>query len=255
VFTTSSSSRFKFSVVGGVLTRVEFYDGDRLKKTLSIGAGGALAKPQEDGDAPESEDGTKTFKLNADGTVTVTETKVDGTVEIKVFSDPDGDSFFTRVQTRGAGADDLIADDKGGRLRGGLGRDSITGGKGDDDLAGDDGNDTLDGGRGDDRLVGGAGDDSLDGGDGNDRLADGDGLDRLLGGKGNDIFMLATNAGSADTILDFKGGAITSGHYIFNANTKELFYDANGGTHDDAFVVATLVGVTTLADQDYVLIA
>jgi len=237
VFTTSSSSRFKFSVVGGVLTRVEFYDGDRLKKTLSIGAGGALAKPQEDGDAPESEDGTKTFKLNADGTVTVTETKVDGTVEIKVFSDPDGDSFFTRVQTRGAGADDLIADDKGGRLRGGLGRDSITGGKGDDDLGGD------------------GGDDSLDGGDGNDRLADGDGLDRLLGGKGNDIFMLATNAGSADTILDFKGGAITSGHYIFNANTKELFYDANGGTHDDAFVVATLVGVTTLADQDYVLIA
>ncbi len=71
-------------------------------------------------------------------------------------------------------------------IRGGAGRDVLTGGSGNDKLIGGAGVDRLLGGRGDDILAGGPGVDVLLGGRGDDILLSGPGNDVRRGGGGKD---------------------------------------------------------------------
>jgi Ca2+-binding RTX toxin-like protein len=71
-------------------------------------------------------------------------------------------------------------------LRGGPGRDRLTGGAIADKIIGGPGDDVLGGRRGDDLLLGGPGSDRLVGGQGNDQLYGGPGADLLVGGPGQD---------------------------------------------------------------------
>lgn len=74
-------------------------------------------------------------------------------------------------------------------LRGGPGRDRLTGGSVADKIIGGPGPDVLSGRRGDDLLIGGPGEDRLAGGQGNDRLQGGPGVDLLIGGPGQNSLL------------------------------------------------------------------
>jgi len=74
-------------------------------------------------------------------------------------------------------------------LRGGPGRDRLTGGNVADKIIGGPGDDVLSGRRGDDLLLGGPGDDHLVGGQGNDQLRGGPGTDLLIGGPGQNSLL------------------------------------------------------------------
>ncbi|MDP2680327.1 MAG: M10 family metallopeptidase C-terminal domain-containing protein [Rhodoferax sp.] len=91
----------------------------------------------------------------------------------------------------GGDGNDQLWDQSGGidTLLGGLGNDSLSTftSTGNDSLDGGDGNDSLYGGKGDDTLLGGLDDDLLNGYEGNDSLLGGDGNDTLYGGEGNDL--------------------------------------------------------------------
>ncbi|MEI6651370.1 MAG: FG-GAP-like repeat-containing protein [Chlorobiaceae bacterium] len=142
--------------------------------------------------------------------------------------------------------------------------------------------DVLSGGTSKDTLIGGNGDDVLNGGNGNDALT---------GGVGNDIFQFSTTPGryNSDVIADFQSGSdkiellatlfanvkggdgvfngsdiligagVTKGttagdeHLIFNTTNHALSYDADGGGAGAAVQFATLTGVVTLLDTDFVL--
>ena len=86
--------------------------------------------------------------------------------------------------------------DKGVKLYGFGGDDTLTGTKntdwlfGGNGLYGENGNDTLRGGDGNDQIWGGAGDDKLFGDAGNDLLYAGVGNDLLTGGAGKDTFVI-----------------------------------------------------------------
>lgn len=69
-------------------------------------------------------------------------------------------------------------------IRGGPGRDELTGGGAADKIIGGPDEDTLSGRRGDDWILGGPGRDRLFGGPGNDQLRGGPGQDKLVGGPG-----------------------------------------------------------------------
>ena len=93
-------------------------------------------------------------------------------------------------------------------------------------ITGTSGWDTLYGLSGNDTLNGGSGNDMLSGGDGDDVLIGGLGADTLHGGAGNDTFKYLTfNEAQDDTIIDFSTNdkidfsaiAVTSRHYIGNA--------------------------------------
>jgi large repetitive protein len=151
----------------------------------------------------------------------------------------------------------------GNTLIGGGGDDFITGSGGRDSLIGDMGDDRLDGGAGRDRLVGGSGDDMLIGGRGQDRLK---------GGQGKDTFFLdSAKRSSRDTITDFRAsddrivvaragfspdlreGTIapseftlgsraqdSSDRFIYDQNSGELFFDADGTGATAQVLVARL---------------
>lgn len=94
----------------------------------------------------------------------------------------------------------------GGKISGGMGRDTLIGADGADriygnqdadELLGGGNADTLYGGQDADTLSGGAGDDILYGNLGNDVLIGGDGIDRLYGGQGDDVI----HAGPGDTVF------------------------------------------------------
>ena len=142
--------------------------------------------------------------------------------------------------------------------------------------------DVLSGGTSKDTLIGGNGDDVLNGGNGNDALT---------GGAGSDIFQFSTTLGkyNRDVIADFQSGrdkiellstlfanvkgaddvfnssdiligaGVTRGtaagdeHLIFNTTNKALFYDADGGGAGAAVQFATLTGVVTLLDGDFMV--
>lgn len=72
-------------------------------------------------------------------------------------------------------------------MRGGPGKDTLTGGGGPDKLIGGDGNDKLAGRGGDDLVFGGEGNDELFGGGGDDVLRGGVGHDTLTGGTGENV--------------------------------------------------------------------
>ena len=136
----------------------------------------------------------------------------------------------------------------------------------------------LSGGYGNDTLVGGAGADTLFGGQGNDTLT---------GGAGADIFQLISrdDFDMSDTFTDFTPGtdkiqinpiyfdieggikgttlpekAFSIGthatnpdqHFIFNPADGTLFYDRDGSGLTSPYMLAHLVGVTTLSYTDFV---
>lgn len=192
---------------------------------------------------------------------------------------------------RGDGGDDTLFGNEGvDLLVGGAGDDSVVGDIGNDTLRGDAGNDTLLGGDDADLLLGGDGADSLVGGDGDDiltgdagedTLQGGIGRDIMVGGDGADAFQFVTTGDSGvtgptrDRILDFEtgdlvdlgalagppmtfagtgafaGGGTASVRY-FSANGDSVVQvDADGDGVSD--LEATLVGVTTLTEGDFVL--
>lgn len=95
------------------------------------------------------------------------------------------------VKLYGFGGNDTLEGTKmSDNLFGGEGHDTLNGGKGNDYLYGENGNDILNGGEGNDQLWGGNGNDSLNGGAGNDYLYAGVGNDTLSGGDGKDVFVM-----------------------------------------------------------------
>jgi RTX calcium-binding nonapeptide repeat (4 copies) len=72
-------------------------------------------------------------------------------------------------------------------MRGGSGRDTLSGGGGPDKLIGGEGNDKLAGRGGDDLVFGGEGNDELFGGGGDDILRGGTGHDTVTGGTGENV--------------------------------------------------------------------
>jgi Ca2+-binding RTX toxin-like protein len=127
------------------------------------------------------------------------------------------------------------ASDKGLKLNGGNGNDTLSGnatnnaedvlqgGNGDDSLFGYGGTDALYGGNGNDKLAGGAGIDYLFGDSGDDTLDGGTEGDFLFGGKGNDIIIGGTGADKFvfepqygnDRIMDFN---IAEGDKLYFSN-------------------------------------
>lgn len=144
-------------------------------------------------------------------------------------------------------------------------------------------NDNLTGSSGANRLEGDFGSDTLSGGGGRDELVGGDGADRLTGGAGADTFRFNRwDDGTpwGDTITDFVSGtdrlmfdtedfagmddtlrfqngnsAGTAGEswFYFNSADRRLYWDADGQGGVAAVVVATLTGVTSLTEADFIL--
>jgi len=153
----------------------------------------------------------------------------------------------------------------------------ITGNSLNNNLRGGGGNDTLNGGIGNDRLEGGTGYDTLNGGEGNDTL---------FGGLGSDIFLFNTALGlDVDTISDFslssdkihldrdiftslvsdnfKSGDMSNisfvntldsnDYLIFDTNTDNLYYDADGSGAGAMVHFATLnVDITSFTSFEVV---
>ena len=139
----------------------------------------------------------------------------------------------------------------------------LKGGKGKDTLTGGSGNDRLSGGNGKDTLFGLAGDDTLVGGNGKDRLNGGLGNDTLQGGKGKDTFVLAANEGT-DTILDFNdgpdliglSGELTFADLLITQGTGDrtsdtLISDANSG---EQLAILSNTNASTVTSGDFVTI-
>nr|WP_298682811.1 cadherin domain-containing protein [uncultured Dongia sp.] len=196
-------------------------------------------------------------------------------------------NMYNNVITGGAGADTMKGEMGNDTLYGLDGADYLTGGKGSDLIDGGAGNDKLYGGDQDDRVVGGSGDDRLLGDAGNDTLVGGSGADTLYGGAGNDSFVFDTapSAGNVDTIYDFSvpGDVIKFDHTVFDQlgpigklaagafahwqdvgdaddrviydqTNGNLYYDATGGSHDDALLVATLSNMPATLSADDVFV-
>ncbi len=136
-----------------------------------------------------------------------------------------------------------------------------------------------------DVLIGGAGNDTVTGGAGSDTLTGSIGLDRMTGGADADTFVLLRATGSTDTITDFThdldllqitaatfglaagpldaarfaanltGQATTlDQRFIYETDTGNLFYDANGSSGGGSVLIATLLGRPTLDAGDFSLI-
>ena len=161
--------------------------------------------------------------------------------------------------------------------------DSITGGAGNDSIDGLGGNDSAHGGSGNDSVRGGGGSDLLRGNGGTDLLNGGLGVDNLGGGADADIFAFSDmGAANADTIADFVSGedviqldgslftgigasgffvANTSGtaqdaddRIIFETDTRQVWYDADGNGAGARQLIATLQVGGTLAATDITVV-
>lgn len=125
-------------------------------------------------------------------------------------------------------------------------------------------------------------------GSGNDTITGGAGADTITVGAGNDVIVLNQTA-SFDTIADFKVagtdvihlskaayaalgalGTLSAGEYfeaaggaatgagqriILDTSNGDLFYDADGSGGGAAVKIASLTGVSTLANTDFVIVA
>ena len=173
------------------------------------------------------------------------------------------------------GADHLDGGEGSDTIRAGEGNDTVTGvgaASGDDLVFAGGGNDSVNGGAGADTLWGENGADLLHGGAGNDRLTGGLGADTLTGGLGADRFVFLAQKERGDTITDFSSaedrlefsaaafgyGSMTgqvsaadcvtgaaldaTDHWIYNAATKTLSFDADGNGLRKALVIATFEG-------------
>ncbi|MCW0181429.1 MAG: hypothetical protein OJI70_06615 [Zavarzinia sp.] len=141
---------------------------------------------------------------------------------------------------------------------------------------------TFEGGGGADILDGRAGDDVLMGGEGGDILTGGTGKDMFA--YGEDVFDGSGAAGAGDLITDFQRGedkiridregfdldadyalALVVGadpaasgskaQFLFESDNGRLWFDADGaGGAQEAVLIATLQGVTTLSVADFALV-
>jgi Ca2+-binding RTX toxin-like protein len=140
-----------------------------------------------------------------------------------------------------------------------------------------------------DTLLGDGADNILEGVNGIDRLDGGLGTDTLIGGLGNDRFVFQAPNEGLDTITDFQagdrleisaagfGGGLVAGetvtlviagdigsanggaagYFIFDdlaPDQSTVYWDATGGSGDDAIAIAMLTGVTTLAQNDFLVV-
>jgi len=165
--------------------------------------------------------------------------------------------------------------------------DWLWGGNGNDELHGGAGADALHGENGNDLLFGDGGDDLLEGGTGNDSLVGGAGVDVMVGGSGNDAFKFVEASDSPrmfpDRISDFKRGADqidlsaidadtqsdgdgvftfignqpfskpSAGQLRFELRSGLLLLQADMNGDGIADFVIELVGVSTLAEADFIL--
>jgi len=164
-----------------------------------------------------------------------------------------------------------------GSLNGGvsnLGEDVIYGLSGNDIIYGGGGGDTVFGQGGNDTIYGGDGNDKLDGGSGDDAFV----FDTALNGTTNVDSIADFNANNTDAIrlsqaifggigatldaaefLSVAGGAASnaSQRIIFDTNTGNLYYDAdgNGATGAVLFATVTLTGGGTFNQGDFLMIA
>ena len=175
-------------------------------------------------------------------------------------------------------------------LFGNGGDDTLNGSQYADLLSGGADNDTLNGSYGNDVMIGGTGNDSLDGGYGNDVLNGGPGSDILQGGPNSDKFVFDFPTDGVDTVTDFvsgtdslqvsafnfggglvAGNAATlvtatdaataagpaSGYFIYDNDGTDagtVYWDATGGTGDDATALAVLQGTPTLHANDILVV-
>jgi Ca2+-binding RTX toxin-like protein len=187
----------------------------------------------------------------------------------------------------GQGQDNLQGENNDDTLYGDEDNDTLVGGLGNDTLYGGSANDRLEGGDGNDNLYGDDGKDNLLGGNGNDLLVGGEGKDTLTGGSGSDRFYLTGNSiGEFDKITDFKRTIDTivisksefglsqaigtldtslfrlgtkattaSDRFIYNKNTGNLFFDADGIGGTAQFQIAQLSNKVALNSGDITVIA
>lgn len=171
----------------------------------------------------------------------------------------------------------------------GSGNDTIYGEDGNDNVSSGAGDDIVFGGKGNDNISGGAGADQLHGGEGDDSLAGGSGKDTLTGGAGADKFVFSSlSAADADSITDFVvaddkiqfskstftaleeidstshtlvGSQFTIGteatsadhHVIYDAQTGNFFYDADGNGSEQAILIGTMDKGLALTNANFVL--
>lgn len=152
-----------------------------------------------------------------------------------------------------------------------------------DTLIGTSNDDEIYGFSGRDKLYGSAGNDLINGGDGHDKLYGNAGTDILIGGKGKDAFLFDTpfNISGVDKIVDFstkddvikldnmvftslstgklKTTAFHSGvaahdstdRIIYDAQTGDLYYDADGSGSTVAQQFAELTAGLSLTPADF----
>ncbi len=176
--------------------------------------------------------------------------------------------------------ENLIGSNYHDRLIGNSLNNEISGGSGADQLYGRAGNDILSGGSGRDLLLGNAGDDILIGDAGNDTIR---------GGTGADIIILNSLSG-IDDILDFSpdedllqldqsiftglfetddeldssdfvtadvltfNEVLSGASILYEKSTGSIYYDADGGTADNATLIATVTDWLTLSNTNIDLI-
>jgi serralysin len=186
----------------------------------------------------------------------------------------------------GADFDTIIGGVGNDRLFGGTEGDMLYGDAGNDQLDGEDGEDRLFGGIGNDALLGRANDDWLDGGDGADTLNGGLGYDVYVGGAGADRFVIST-ADMADEFLDFTSGLDRVGLsraglgiattatiaamwqtgtalpetfggtqpvLFYDASTRTLYLDLDGGESGNASALFTVQEGGTLTQTDFLFV-
>ena len=186
----------------------------------------------------------------------------------------DGDDFLMDVV--GNGNDSMDGGNGNDVIYAGLGNDRATGGNGNDFILGNEGNDYLTGDAGNDELSGGAGADTLVAGAGRDRLIGGPGGDRIvLSADGvTDTVHFRNYAERGDFIVGFESGKdklslafVSSANFAANGNPVasngntwllydtddgKLYVDMDGTGAQAAVVLATMVGVPTLAASDFI---
>ncbi len=164
--------------------------------------------------------------------------------------------------------DSLTGNDVRNWLFGGDGNDTITGGSGEDDLAGEWGNDLIFGGRGYDQINGGYGDDTLTGDAGGDQfnfnwdLVDSgfdtivdfqQGLDNIWianhwgGGFDNNV-LVANQFWSGPGVIT---AVLATERLIYDTDTGELYFDADGLGGVAAVRFATLSNLAALTFDDF----
>lgn len=130
-------------------------------------------------------------------------------------------------------ANNLIGNENGDSLVGGVKADRIEALGGNDTIIGLGGNDRLIGGTDNDSLVGGAGSDTLMGGEGSDLLRGGDDNDYLTGGNGFD--RLEGNNGD-DTVKGEGGNDFIFGGIGFDSLVGNDGKDTINGDADDDYI-------------------